>query len=195
MQNSDLPDRKPNRLKSYDYSQNGCYFITICVKDRREMLGNVLDGQIILSKYGRTVKREIDNISAIRKECIVENFVVMPNHIHMIVRITDVGDDGNRPAEPRSDCHPPLRESIPNDVGDDGNRPAEPRSDCHPPLRESIPNMVQGFKGAVTRQIGFSLWQRSFHDHIIRNNADYLDIWKYIDENPVKWDEDCFYPK
>ena len=75
------------------------------------MLGNVIDGQTILSEYGHVVKREIENISAIRGECIVENSVVMPNHIHLIVRIAIVGDDGNRPvdyrpADPRADCRP-----------------------------------------------------------------------------------------
>jgi len=164
-----LPTRKPNRLKGYDYSGAGYYFITICVKDRHEMLGNVIDGQTILNEYGHAVKREIENISAIRRECIVENSVIMPNHIHLIVRIAIVGDDGNRPANPRADRHPPLQ-------------------------RKSISNMVQGFKGAVTRQIGFSLWQRSFHDHIIRNEADFSRIWQYIDENPARWHEDCFYP-
>jgi len=53
--------------------------------------------------------------------------------------------------------------------------------------------MVQGLKGAVTRQIGFSLWQRSYHDHIIRNKEDYQRIWQYIDENPLKWTEDRYY--
>jgi len=53
--------------------------------------------------------------------------------------------------------------------------------------------MVKGLKGAITRQIGFSLWQRSFHDHIIRDEASYLKIWQYIDENPIRWTEDCYY--
>jgi len=168
---SDLPTRKPNRLKNYDYSQNGAYFITICVKGKHEMLGEIVNGQAMLSEYGFVVKGEIENIPSIRKECIIENYVVMPNHIHIIVRI--VGDDGNRPAD--TGC---LH-----------------RADCHPPLRKSVSNMVQGFKGAVTRQIGFSFWQRSFHDHIIRNEVDYNRISAYIDNNPARWHEDCFYPR
>jgi len=170
-----IPARKPNRLKGYDYSSAGYYFVTICTKDRREFLGQIIDGLSVLNNYGHIVKREIEKISAIRKECIIENYVVMPNHIHLIVRIVIVGDDGNRPSD---------------------NRPSEPRADCHPPLqRKSISNMVQGFKGAVTRQIGSSLWQRSFHDHVIRNHDDYALIWQYVDENPARWHEDCFYPK
>ena len=160
----DLPVRKSNRLKDYDYSQAGYYFITICVSDGNDLLGDIVAGQLSLSEYGKTVKLEIEKIPTVRKECIIQKYVVMPNHIHMIVQI--VGDDGNRPAE---------------------------RADCHLPLQKSISNMVQGLKGAVTRRLGFSIWQRSFHDHIIRDEAEYQRIWLYIDENPQRWNEDCYY--
>jgi len=138
--------RKSIRLKDYDYSSTGDYFVTICVKDGHMMLGEINNGKMILNGYGNTVKYEIENIHLIRKECIVEKYVIMPNHLHLIVQI--VGDDGNRPSETYDN-----------------------RVDCHQPLRRSIPNMVQGLKGAVTRRIGFSLWQRSYHDHIIRDEA------------------------
>ena len=98
----------------------------------------------------------------------------MPNHIRMIVQI--VGGDGNRPAE--------MRVHNQNQ-----------RADCHLPLRRSISNMVQGLKGAVTRRLGISIWQRSFHDHIVRDEAEYHRIWRYIDENPQRWYEDCYYTK
>jgi len=162
----DYPVRKSNRLKDYDYSQAGCYFITICISDGKDLLGDIIAGQLSLSEYGKTVKLEIENIPTVRKECIIQKYVVMPNHIHMIVQI--VGDDGNRPANPRADRHPPLQ-------------------------RKSISNMVQGLKGVVTRQLGFSIWQRSFHDHIIRDEAEYQRVWQYIDENPQRWNEDCYY--
>ena len=168
----ELPVRKNIRLKGYDYSQAGYYFITVCVKDRHEMLGEIINNRPVLSEYGLLVKREIENIPAIRKECIINNFVIMPNHLHMIAQI--VGNDGNRSAEPQK-----------NDVSQ--------RADCHPPLRKSLSNMVQGLKGAVTRRIGFSLWQRSFHDHIIRNEQDCMRIAEYIENNPLNWEKDCFF--
>ena len=170
----ELPVRKSIRLKGYDYSIAGSYFITICIEDGHEMLGKIVNGQAILSEYGMVVKQEIENISDIRKECVVENYVIMPNHVHMIVQI--VGDDGNRPAEPHM-----------ND--------ANTRADYHPPLRKSLSNMVQGLKGAVTRQIGFSLWQRSFHDRILRNEEEYQIRWQYIGNNPAKWAEDEYFVK
>ena len=172
--------RKSIRLKHYDYAQAGCYFVTICAKDKHELFGRVVKGQLLLSEFGHVVKREIETIPQIRNECAIEKFVIMPNHIHLIVRI--VGDDGNRPADDRS--------SFANHQADCDSAQ---RADCHPPLRRSLSNMVQGFKGAVTRKIGFSLWQRSFHDHIIRSEADYWRIWQYIDENPRKWTEDCYF--
>jgi REP element-mobilizing transposase RayT len=78
----ELRARKAIRLKGYNYSQTGCYFVTVCVKDA-------------LYEYGIMAEKEINNISIIRKECKIDTYVIMPNHIHMIVRI--VGDDGNRP--------------------------------------------------------------------------------------------------
>jgi len=168
----ELPVRKNIRLKGYDYSQAGYYFITVCVKDRHEMLGEITDNRPVLNEYGLLVEREIENIPAIRKECVIKNFVIMPNHLHMIVQI--VGNDGNRSAETQT-----------ND--------ANQRADCHPPLRKSLSNMVQGLKGAVTRQIGFSLWQERFHDRIIRNEEEYRIRWRYIDENPAKWAEDDYF--
>jgi len=167
----ELPKRKSTRLRGYDYSSVGYYFITICVDLKCEIaLGEIINNQSELNEYGVIVKNEIENITAIRKECVVKNYVIMPNHIHIIVQI--VGDDGNRPADNhRADCR-------------------NHRADCHPPLRKSIPNMVQGFKGAVTRQIGFSIWQRSYHDRIIRDEEEYIRIWRYIDENPLNWDND-----
>ena len=223
-----LPVRKPNRLRNYDYSQNGAYFITICAKDKHELFGKIKNGKPLLNEYGCIVKQEIENIQAIRKECVVHTFIVMPNHIHLIVEIVTVGDDGNRPADgnnsqagdnlqtannlqaannSRADRHPPVRF--------DGNRPADgnnsqsgdnsqiannlqatnnSRADRHPPvLRKSISNMVQGLKGAVSRKIEFSPWQRSFHDHIIRNEEDYHRIVRYIEDNPSNWEADYFY--
>jgi len=88
---------------------------------------------------------------------MVDKYVIMPNHIHLILLISD--DHGRAMRAP------------------------------------TISTVVNQLKGYVSKQIGYSIWQKLFHDHIIRNNADYLDIWKYIDENPVRWHEDCFYHK
>ena len=167
MENTKYPVRKPNRLKNYMYNSNGMYFITICIKDKKKILwstdeyGNVGANcvrpcdNIQLSQYGLIVKNEIKKISSVYSDIVkIEKFVVMPNHIHMIVLIDTYG-----------------------------------RTQFAP----TISRIIKQFKGAVTKQIGRSIFQRSFHDHIIRNDADYLKIWNYIDTNPAKWNEDCFY--
>ncbi|SHK80569.1 REP element-mobilizing transposase RayT [Desulforamulus aeronauticus DSM 10349] len=152
-----LAIRKPNRLMGYDYSQNGAYFITICVKDRRELLWNVgatfgrpLCDHKHLSKY-----EEIYHSSV-----IIDKYVIMPNHVHMLI-------------------------VLKNDDLENGR----------PKVAPTISRIIQQFKGSISKQIGSSIWQKLFHDHIIRNEQDYLEIWQYIDTNPIKWEEDCFYPK
>jgi len=161
----ELPVRKPNRLKDYDYSQNGYYFITISVKDKHELLGHIDVGANCvrprLSEQGCIVEKEIHILSETYEAVEVNKYVVMPNHLHMVIVISYSGRTQFAPTISRID------------VG---------------------ANCVR-LKGSITKQIGFSIWQRSFHDHIIRNEKEYLKIWQYIDENPLKWQEDCFYPK
>lgn len=149
------PQRKANRLKSYDYSQNGVYFVTICTKERRPYLGKIVGGDahiaphMRLSPYGMIVESYMRSIPGI------DIYVIMPNHIHMIIR-----KDG------------PMWASAPT---------------------TSLSDDVRSFKILVTKQSGLSLFQRSFHDHVIRNESDYRRIWEYIQTNPIKWQQDCFY--
>ena len=186
---NELPKRKSNRLHGYDYNQNGAYFITICTKNMARTFGSIENGQMLLNKFGNIVKQEIEYISSIRKECVVHEFVVMPNHVHLIVEIINAQDwdDYNKTRDDchlgRDDCH----------LGRDDCHLG--RDDCHRPLRgnKSIPNMVKGLKGAVTRRIGLSPWQRNYHDHIIHSDDDYYRIAEYILGNPVKWQEDRYY--
>jgi len=157
-----LPERKRIRLNGYNYSYKGAYFITICVKDKHEMLGTIDVGaatcrpHITLSEYGKILDDAINNINNIY-ECVhVDCYVIMPNHMHMIVSILERGRQVAAP---------------------------------------TISLVVGNMKRVVSKQIGFSLWQKSFHDHIIRSEDDYNRIWKYIDDNPTLWSEDCYYPK
>ena len=159
----ELLKRKPNRLKGYDYSQNGAYFITMCVKDRCEMLWNAVGARIArpqntedLSEYGIVIKNAINNISEQYPSVLVDKYVIMPNHIHMIL-LVDSSGDGRAMRAP------------------------------------TISTVINQMKGYVTKQIGFSLWQKLFHDHIIRNEEEYRKIWEYIDTNPLKWEDDCYF--
>ena len=157
----ELPKRKSMRLKDYDYSQNGVYFITICVKNRHEMLWkNMPVGAIInrppLSEYGLIVEGAVNEIPAHYPIIVVDKYVVMPNHVHIIL-IVGEGNGGRLIIAP------------------------------------TISTVIQQIKRAVSKQIGFPFWQKSYHDHIIRNETEYQKIWQYIDTNPQNWADDCYY--
>ena len=150
----EFPQRKPNRLRDYDYSQNGAYFVTICTKDRRKILSKIVgdDAHIVPKPYGKVVEKYICNVSEIEK------YVIMPDHIHMIIRL----ENGSMWASPPTD-----------------------KSQSNPKNR--IASIVRSFKTLSTKEIGEPVFQRSYYDHVIRNQQDYDEIWKYIDNNPRNW--------
>lgn len=160
----ELPKRKPNRLTEYDYSQPGAYFITICTKNKEKLFWEDVGASIArpekpqLSFYGNVVQEAILNIPKIYPTISVDNYVVMPNHIHLLLQIHT--DDSGRAM-----------------------------------LAPTISKVVQQMKGYVTKQLGVSIWQKLFHDHVVRRETDYLEVWNYIEGNPSKWEEDCFYMK
>ena len=168
MDNTSFPNRKHIRLKDYDYSSPGAYFITICTKDKKSILGKIVVGdelnksQIQLFPIGIIANREILKIESHYDNVKVDKFVIMPNHIHLIIVISE-----------RINPFPTSN-------------------------KYDIPNVIGKFKAAVTRNVGKAfmpsansdLWQTSFHDHIIRDKNDYRKIWEYIDGNPSRWAED-----
>ncbi len=166
-----LPQRKRNRLIQYDYSTPHTYFITICTHKKQCVFGKIQTGDIlhppkmILSAVGEIAFEEIQGIERHYENIFIDRFVVMPNHIHLLIRITE-----------RINPFPTTK--------------------CY-----DIPNVVGKFKAAVTRRVGeafmpsapLRIWQTSFHDHIVRDEKGYAKIAEYIENNPAKWKEDCFY--
>ena len=157
------PVRKHNRLVQYDYSQNGAYFITVCTENRKSILSGVVGATIgrpayvRLTSNGIIVENAIHGIESHYEPVRVDKYVIMPNHIHLLISI---------------DC-----------------------TDGRPMVAPTISRVIQQMKGIVTKQIGHNIWQKSFHDHIIRPESDYEMIWEYIDTNPGRWETDCFYTK
>ncbi len=155
----ELPKRKNIRLKDYDYSQNGVYFVTICVKNKEPLLWNVgatcgrpLVNNQNLSEYGIIVNDEVDKLNNVYGELVnVDKYVIMPNHIHLLIVLN-------------------------NGIVVDGR----------PQVAPTISRIIKQFKGSITKQIGFSFWQKFFYDHIVRNEKEYFKIWEYIDTNPIK---------
>ncbi len=175
--------RRSIRLKGYDYSQAGAYFVTICAYNRECLFGEIVDGKMALNELGEIVREEWIYSTKIRNEIKMDEYVVMPNHIHGIVIIKDVdnvpvGVTGRSPLQRRS----PLRQ--------DDRHP-------HGPKPKSIGSFIAGFKSVVTKRInelrklpGASVWQPNYYDHIIRDEKEYYKIKNYIKNNPAQWIED-----
>ena len=161
----ELPRRKKNRLENYDYSMPGVYFVTICTKHKRMVLSDIVgDGLPVPKPAGKIAAQWIERIPEKYDQVSVLHSVVMPNHIHMLLRIEKVGGTG--------DPSPTLG------------------------------NIIGWYKYHVTKYVneqegtqGQVLFQRSYHDHVVRGEKDYRKIWNYIEGNPMKWKEDCFYCK
>lgn len=147
-------NRKLNRLEYYDYSQNGAYFVTICTQDRKPVLGTIVgDGFPVPNQIGEIAEEYIRRISEKYSEVTVDRYVIMPDHIHILLRIDGTGNPS-----------------------------------------PTMGNVVGWYKYQVTKQVnllrnmpGEKLFQRSYYDHVIRNQQDYDEIWQYIENNPRKW--------
>ena len=151
---SDYVTRKRHRLERFDYSSPGAYFVTICTKERVNYFWKRLDAdplskdEIELSEYGRIVDALINNISAIYPTVVVEHYIIMPDHIHLLINIHRSGS----------------------------------QNDAQP----SLDQIIRHLKGKFSKEVGTSIWQKLFFDHVIRNKEDYEEHIKYIYENPLR---------
>ena len=158
--------RRSLRLQGYDYSQPGAYFVTICVRRSACVLGEVLDGDMTLTDLGRIASDYWKHVPQHFQDVFIDEFVVMPNHVHSIIIIS----------ERRGGVTPPLQTIT-------------------------LSQIIAYYKYQTTKQInqvrqqiGKLFWQRSFYDHIVRNDEELRRIRKYVVENPLKWELDEYYP-
>ncbi|MFH2138527.1 MAG: transposase [Candidatus Omnitrophota bacterium] len=166
--------RKNNRLKHCDYTLNGYYYVTICTDGRKEWLGNVINDQIQINLYGRICQQTWLDLPTHYNNLSIDTFILMPNHIHGILII----DNFNKRVNPRGRVtNPPLQ--VNNNKS------------------YSLSEIIRGFKTFSSKQINITIktgnkfkWQRSFHDHIIRNDKSLNNIREYIINNPAAWAED-----
>ncbi|MCL2354523.1 MAG: hypothetical protein FWC68_01265 [Oscillospiraceae bacterium] len=152
------PQRKCIRLKEYDYSLPGYYFITICTQNRERLLSRIVGAtcgrpEIELLSAGKIVDNEMNKIEIIYDNVLIDEYIIMPNHIHMIVIL----ENGRTKFAP------------------------------------TIIQIVKQFKGSITKQLGYSVWQKSFYEHVIRNEKSYYKIVEYIQSNPYNWENDEYY--
>ncbi len=149
-----LPKRKELRLQSYDYSQTGVYFITICTRDKNRILSEVRNEKPVLLPFGFISEKYIKEIGNYYDNVRFDNYVIMPNHIHVLISIS--GGSSGTPTP-------------------------------------TISQIVSTFKRFCNKDFGGNIWQRSFFDHVIRNDEDYLRHLQYINENPKKWENDEYF--
>ena len=184
-------NRHSIRLKGYDYSQPGAYFITICTHGRECLFGEIENGEMRLNAMGEMVKFTWDDLGHHIPGIALGPFVVMPNHAHGIIEIVAVGA-GSEPARTEPARTEPAR-VIP--VGA-GSEPAPTGTGTGVALSE----IVRQFKTFSARRVnalrnmqGVPVWQRNYWEHIIRDETSYQKIAEYILNNPRKWEEDTLY--
>ena len=195
--------RRSIRLKGYDYTSEGGYFITLVAHERQSIFGEIIDGEMRLNALGVIARDEWFRTALMRPyvELFDDEFVVMPNHIHGIIWITNQPDRwGTARRAPTDD----LQRRAPTD---DLQRRA-PIDDPTPnleqfgkPVSGSIPTIVRSYKSVVTKNINElrgapsnPIWQRNYYEHIITTDREYESIVEYIDANPCAWLNDSENP-
>ena len=181
--NPDIHHRRSIRLTGHDYSQSGLYFITLCSINKICMFGNVVDGKMQLNDIGQLVEQEWLNTINIRHNDVrLHNYIVMPNHFHAIIEIRR--GESHSPKSHSSQPDSPHSHSPQTINGGNINENDLPQRMKSP--SQTVGAIVRGFKGAVSRQLGYSIWQRNYYEHIIRTDASYRHISNYIENNPTK---------
>ncbi len=174
MAESTKRNRKSIRLKDYNYSQPGAYFITICTKEKRHILSQivgtgVLDGpQIVLSHYGKTAETILLQLNDHYNNISLESYVIMPNHIHLLLVLKNADSSDLSVIGPSGTPVPTQRNST-------------------------LSRFVSTFKRFCNKEYEKNIWQSRFYDHIIRNRKDFDEHLRYIYENPFRWKEDSLY--
>jgi len=171
------------RLKGYDYSQNGLYFVTICTQNRENIFGEIVDGKMKLNSAGNMIAIQWNNLINRFDNIELDEYTVMPNHFHGIIHIVGA----------------PLVGARNNYAGINktraGTRPA-------PTINPTVGEIIGAFKSITTHAyienvmrnnwppFDKRLWQRNYYEHIIRNEEEYLKIKEYIRSNPSMWERD-----
>jgi len=164
--------RRSIRLRGWDYRDSGAYFVTIAAHDRAHLFGEIVNGAMMVSDFGRIVAEEWERTAQLRPYVRLDAFVVMPNHVHGIVWILEDETPGRGEAAPRP--HPPRGVKS-----------------------GSLGAIVGAFKSIVTRRInqirgtpGVPVWQRNYYERIIRNERDLNATREYVQNNPANWPTD-----
>ncbi len=199
--NPQIHNRRSIRLKGYDYSKAGLYFITICCQDRINRFGEVINGEMILNEFGLIAYNEWIKLAKRFSNFELDVFQIMPNHIHGIISLLPVGS-GLAPDPKNNDA--PVWSGLAPDHFDEGQPQGLPQPEPQQ-KNPSISDIVGAYKSLVANgcleiyksrdEVMGKFWQRNYYEHIIRNELAYNNISEYIINNPIKWEEDKFYMK
>ena len=178
-------NRRSIRLKGYDYTQSGYYFITICTYQKSCLFGAIANNKLNLNKFGQIAFTCWQAIPKHFSKIELDEFIIMPNHIHGILIVTYNNGRG----------------LVGNNSGRGLAMPNPYEGKFGKPVAGSIPTIIGSFKSAVTKQInilrnskGMSVWQRNYYEHIVRDEASLNQIRNYIINNPLSWTEDRLHP-
>jgi REP element-mobilizing transposase RayT len=213
--NPEIHHRRSIRLKGYDYSQAGLYFITICVQDRTCLFGEIsaenkgnhkglpVQPQMILNEAGKIAVSCWLDIPAHFPNVTLHEYVVMPNHIHGIIELSgtsagaknispEIGTENETFGIGTKNFSPQRTESSQR------TEPSESETSKPRGTSQTIGSIVRGFKIGVTKWMRQNsnvhhVWQRNYYEHIIRDELSYIRIARYINDNPAKWQSDKFY--
>lgn len=177
--------RRPLRLKDYDYAQAGAYYVTVVTQARVCLFGDVIGGEMRLNEAGSLVLRVWDDLPDHYAHVSLDAFVVMPNHVHGVIVLSDVaGCDGRAECEERVGLRP-----TPTSVHVSIN--------ARPSKVHALPEIMRAFKSFSARRInehrnnaGGQVWQRNYYEHVIRNEQELNEIREYIVYNPQNWECD-----
>ncbi len=178
--NHPWPNRRSIRLKDYDYSQPGFYFVTICIEDRKCRFGSIIDGEMHLSGEGQIVQSVWEMLPQRFPTVQLDGFVIMPNHIHGILELTELPDDLSPASRVPVRFQKPMQEAK--------KKAARP----------VLGKVVRYFKGFATHEIhkmgkpDFE-WQRNYYESVLRNEKIFADARQYIVNNPGTWMEDTLH--
>ena len=181
MDQSDTHHRHSMRLRDFDYSQVGAYFVTICTKNRQCIFGKIDQGMMQLNASGRVASAQWQQLSNRFKDLELGEWVIMPNHIHGILVITGRGEASLE-----------KRSTSPDSIIKDAS-PLRPNGT----VPGSLGAIIQNFKSITSRKISAqvrnvkgSVWQRNYYEHVIRNDRELRAISEYIYSNPQNWEKD-----
>ena len=218
--NPQIHHRRSIRLKGYDYSKTGLYFITLCVEDKQHLFGDIIDGKMILNQLGQIANDEWLNTSNIRDNISLHEFIIMPNHFHCIIEINFKKGENDQSIgafkSPSQTIGSIIRgykiattKKIKDFLKEENIRTGELQ---FAPIPESIsgeseialyPKSISGkseiaqYSQSISGELQFAptnskIWQRNYYENIIRDEKAYQNISNYIKNNPAKWHEDKF---